>query len=110
MSQLLLPLDAPRRAPLPAPMTEADRRFLDWHEANPHVYRTLVALAREAVRRGKRRIGMKALWERARWDLELDTEGDEFRLNNNFTSRFARLIEAREPDLRNLFATRRLRS
>jgi hypothetical protein len=89
-----------------------DKKFAEFHAANPHVYATLVRLAREARGAGKTRIGMKALWERMRWDLWLSTKHnvDEAKLNNDFTSRFARLIEEREPDLRGMFETRRLRA
>jgi hypothetical protein len=89
-----------------------DAKFAEFHRANPHVYATLVRLAREAKGAGKTKIGVKALWERMRWDLWLSTVDtiDEPKLNNDFTSRFARLIEEREPDLRGLFETRRLRA
>ncbi len=91
-------------------MTAIDIRFSAFHAANPHVYETLVRLAREAVRRGKERVGIKALWERMRWELWIETDDPEFRLNNDFTSRFARLIMSREPDLAGVFETRTLRS
>lgn len=87
-----------------------DARFEAFHRENPIVYRTLVRLAREALRHGKKRIGMKSLWERMRWHIWLETRGDEFRLNNDFTSRYARLIEQQESDLAGIFETRRLRA
>ncbi len=87
-----------------------EQRFIEFHKANPAVYQTLVRLAREAKNVGKTRIGMKALFERARWDMWLQTRGDEFKLNNTYASRFARLIEANEPDLTGLFERRRLRA
>lgn len=89
-----------------------DQKFAAFHRDNPHVYATLVRLAREAKRAGKTKVGVKALWERMRWDLWLATAhgADEPKLDNNFTSRFARLIDEREPDLRGLFETRRLRA
>lgn len=87
-----------------------DAKFAEFHAANPHVYEMLVQLAYEATDANKRRIGIKALWERLRWDLWLAADGDEYRLNNNFTSRYVRLIEEREPGLRGLFEQRRLRA
>lgn len=105
----------PRSQPLQpslfdAPRTRLDARFAAFHEANPHVYTLLVRLARRAKRRGLRRCSVKTLFEVARWLLQLRTKGDPFRLNNSFTSRYARLIEQREPDLRGFFETRSLRS
>ena len=85
-----------------------DARFQAFHQQNPHVFALLVRLAREAQQRGARRIGAKALMERARWDLALETSGDEYRLNNDYTSRYARLIADTHPDLAGLFQFRRL--
>ena len=87
-----------------------DARFERFHEENPTVYATLARLAREAVRRGKKRIGAKALWERMRWEFFLATTDEEFKLNNSFTSRYARLLMEREPDLAGVFELRELRS
>ena len=38
------------------------------------------------------------------------TDRDGFKLNNNFTSRYARLIEREHPELRGFFRKRRLRA
>lgn len=87
-----------------------DAQFAAFHRDNPAVYATLVRLAREARVAGKSKVGIKALWERMRWDLWLATHGDDFKLNNNLTSRYARLIAAQEPDLAGMFETRKLRA
>jgi hypothetical protein len=105
------PLQRTRRARRPKPARPSlAQRFAAFHEANPHVYATLVRLAREARAAGKERLGMKALWERLRWELEVVTRGDEFRCNNNYTAAYARLLMDNEPDLAGLFETRRRRT
>jgi hypothetical protein len=87
--------------------TEAEKKFLDFHEKNPQVYKVLLMLAREAVRRGRTKIGMKMLYERARWEFFLGTAGDdEYKLNNNYTAFYARLIMRENQDLRDVFETR----
>ena len=85
-------------------------RFEIFREANPHLYDRIVMFARRAKDRGKR-IGIKCLWELLRWHvyIELDTSED-FKLNNNFTSRYARLIMENERDLDGYFELRELRS
>jgi hypothetical protein len=40
----------------------------------------------------------------------LPADGEEFKLNNNYTSRYARLLMEREAGLSGLFATRELRA
>lgn len=85
-------------------------RFEAWLEANPDVYPTIVGLARDAKAAGKQAIGMKALWEVARWTLSMRTRGDEYRWNNSYTALMSRLVQEREPDLAGLFETRRRRA
>ena len=83
------------------------RAFLEFHRANPKVYEALVALARGYQRQGKK-AGIKHLWEVARWQLIAETKGEEFKLNNNYTSRYARLIMRTEFDLQDFFEVREL--
>lgn len=83
-------------------------KFLEFHANNPHVYRKLVELARQARSIGLRKYSMNGLFERLRWHYNVETQGDPFLLNNNFRSRYTRLIEEQEPDLRDFFETRRL--
>lgn len=95
---------SPDSTRLPETLAE---RFADFHAKSPQVYSTLVALARQWVRAtGRRRVGVKALFERARWELALNTSDPDFKLNNSYAPFYARLIMAQEPDLLGLFETR----
>lgn len=96
-------------APPPRPPTIAER-FAEFHAAHPEVYQELVELARARVRSGRRRVGIKALWEVARWNLELRCDDGEFKLNNSFTASYARLIMSQEADLADIFETRERRA
>ncbi|MFB7890284.1 hypothetical protein ACFCZ3_19760 [Cellulosimicrobium cellulans] len=86
-----------------------DERFQRFHAANPHVYTGLRDLALPIARLGKK-TSIKMLWEVLRYQELVRTQGEEFVLNNSFTSRYARLLMEQEPALRGLFATRELRS
>lgn len=95
-------------------------RFEAFHRDDPHVYRHLVYLAREHVRSEFLRALARLLEAHdfnaphhrvVRWRMFVKTKGAEFfKLNDHFTSRYARLIEDREPDLRGLFRHRHLQS
>ena len=101
MTQLLLQL--------PTRSSSIEVRFRFFHRCNPQVYRTLVSLALAAVQRGKTKIGIGMLWEVVRWEHWLDAKaGEEFKLNNNYRSRYARLIMENEPDLAGVFELRKL--
>jgi hypothetical protein len=102
--------DDPRFAPVEVQHLTIDEAFAVFHEANPWVYKALVRLARRYLTTGRTRIGAKALFEVLRWEWSMATVDDEFKLNNNFTSRYARLIMATEPDLADVFEVRELRT
>lgn len=98
------------------PPTAAERkmsieeRFRLFHEQNPWVYREIVYMAMTAKQLGRKRIGMKQIFEVIRWNHAIKTQGENVKLNNNYSSRYARLIERQEPDLRDLFETRELKA
>ena len=91
--------------------SQIQQRFLDYHSKNPHVYVTLRRLALEAVQRGQRHIGAKMLWEVMRWNLMMETSDPEgWKLNNNYCSRYARMLMDQNSDLAGVFETRELRA
>lgn len=84
------------------------REFEDFHRDNPHVYAELRRLALELVDAGATRVGMKMLFEVLRWS-QMRTTGEDFKLNNDLTAPYARLLMDREPRLAGVFETRRSR-
>lgn len=122
MPIIRLPIDRPRAKQLDlfdAPLKQATlpnfepdlsirERFERFHAANPHVYTTLVRMSRKLKHRhGWPRVGMKMLFEQLRWRWLVETTGAEtYRLNNNYTAHYARLIMRRERDLAGFFETR----
>ena len=95
--QLALPL-APLVVPDYEPELTIAERFDAFHAANPHVADALELLARQWLDAGHKRVGIKALIERLRWEYGIRTEGDSFRLNNTLTSHYARLLIERRPE------------
>ena len=86
--------------------------FVVFHNANPKVYWELVRLAKEAKTNGHQKIGIGMLWEVMRWNLfyQKNDPNSEFKLNNNYRSRYARFVMDTNPDLVGLFETRELKS
>lgn len=84
--------------------------FTAFHAANPGVYKRLVKLAHQAKEKGHHQIGIGMLFEVLRWEQHLETAdaASEFKLNNNYRSRYARLIMEQEPSLQGIFATRKI--
>jgi hypothetical protein len=83
------------------------QRFEQFHQDNLHVYSTLVRLAKQWVAHtGRGKLGIGALYERARWEIAIQTKDPDYRLNNNFRAFYARLMMHNEPELRGLFELR----
>ena len=100
IDQAMLPFDQT--------IQEAFERF---HNEHPEVETYLIALAYEVQRKGYRRYGIGALWERLRWHFQIEVGlGEDFKLNNNFRSRYARKIMQERPDLDGFFEIRELRA
>lgn len=82
--------------------------FERFHRENPHVYERLKRLAFKLKVRGVQRWGIKALYEVLRFEEALATTASagSYRLNNNYTSLYARKLMAAEPDLEGFFELR----
>lgn len=85
-------------------------RFESFHRANPHVYAALRSLALQMLNNGVRQYGIKGLFEILRWQFALQTKGEPFKLCNDYTSRYARLLVKNNPELEGFFELRGLRS
>ena len=87
-----------------------DERFAKFHKDNPHIYALLVRFSLMAKNSGFHNYGMKAIFERVRWHINVETKSrDGFKLSNDYTSRYARLLD-QHPNLKGFFNMRSLRS
>jgi hypothetical protein len=88
-----------------------EERFRLFDQANPHVYQVLEQLALALAARGRQRIGVKMLWETLRYRYAMQTNGeDEYKLNNDYTGRYARKLVAQHPELDSLIERRQLKA
>lgn len=92
---------------LPVPHS-TDSAFRAWVAANPVLVEWLESRALELRRSGRDRYSIKKLFEEARWNTDLRERLGEFKLNNNWHSRAARLLMERRRELVGFFETRRL--
>lgn len=93
------------------PRRTITERFWEFNAANPHVYRRIVQLARKAKMRGLEHYSIDGIFHVMRWEIAIRTKSTEqFRLNDHFTSHYARLVNDREMDLKNFFELRSRRT
>lgn len=85
-------------------------RFQVFHAANPHVYAALRRLALRLRGQGVERYGIAGLFEVLRYEQALQTNGEDFRLNNSYRAFYARMLMDREPELKDFFEIRERRT
>tara|TARA_R110000824_G_scaffold385724_1_gene580025 strand:- start:759 stop:1130 length:372 start_codon:yes stop_codon:yes gene_type:complete len=78
-----------------------------FHRNNPNVSLELRRLALGLVDAGHRHYSIKGLFEVLRFNAALRTTGKPYKLNNNLTPFYARLLMNCEPMLAGFFHTRR---
>lgn len=97
------------------PMSAEDRtiqeRFEEFDAANPQIYRLFSRFAVAALESGRKRYSADAILHRIRWFVDIETQGDEsFKLNNNFSSRYARKLAAEDERFQTFFEFRVLKT
>jgi len=66
--------------------------FKKYHADNPHVYSEFKKLAYRMKSTGRKRYSASAIINVLRWHKDLETTGDTFKLNNNYTALYSRLL------------------
>jgi hypothetical protein len=89
--------------------TRLEEAFREFHRENPHVYNELVEMALKLRGRGRKRYGIKSLFEVIRWHRALETSDEDFKLNNNHAPYYARMIMNAVPELKDFFELRVLK-
>jgi hypothetical protein len=90
---------------MPTPI--AVERFEEFHAQNPAVYDYPARLAGEWIRRtGTKRCSIYTLFERARWELAIETSDPNYRQNNTWIPFYYRLLARREEELGTVFELR----
>lgn len=85
--------------------------FENFHAANPQVLDELEDLALKWFRAGHNKVAIGMLWEVLRWRRGLLLIGvGDYKLNNNYRSRYARLLLNMHPEWITSIETRELRA
>lgn len=85
--------------------------FLKYDSENPKVYEYFCKYAQQVLDKGIRKYSSKLILGRVRWHLSFDLKGEyEYKINDAFTSRYARKFAFDHPEHENFFNFRGLRS
>lgn len=89
------------------PKGTIDERFRAWLKENPHVLELYLKYSRELLAAGRKRYSVKAITERVRWHVNIQTTGDQFKINDHFSAPMARILVQMEPKLESVFSFRK---
>jgi hypothetical protein len=98
-----------------APEGTWQARFEEFDNKNPHIYEEFKRLALEYIGANNYKLSSKDIISVIRWHTDLKTLTDKkksgkFRINDVFTSRYARKFIEEFPDHKDRFETRSIRS
>lgn len=86
------------------------KEFMMFHETHPEVYRELRTMALQLHAVGHKHYGIKSLFEVMRWNKARVSFKDklisQFKMNNNYTAFYARMLMEKEPALKGFFILR----
>lgn len=90
-----------------------DTRFAAFDALHPEVYTLFKRFAQELLDRGARRGSADMVMHRIRWETAAGAKPTDpgrptFKLDNNFSSRYARKLAAEDPRFESFFTFRRL--
>ena len=80
--------------------------FAKFHSSNPDVYKIFADLARKMKNSGKKKYSAETLVNVIRWEKDLVTYGDRFKINNNYRSIYARMFVYFNPKFKGFFEMR----
>ena len=82
---------------------EKFRSWAAFHRENPHVFKLFERFGSEAHANKRNRFSAYMIRERIRWYTMIATTGSEFKMSNNHTPFYARLLVLVHPEIRDLF-------
>lgn len=84
-------------------------KFERYHRNNPLVYALFKQFAERLISRGLRKTSAWLIMNRIRWEINVETYGDEFKICNDYFALYARLFITERPEHRDLFNIKRMK-
>jgi hypothetical protein len=94
-----------------APSTGDDlkQRWWDWHKKNPHVWKLFEKFTLMAISKGHRNLSAWLVVNRIRWETSIETQGDDFKISNDFIALYARYFMHKYPQYNGFFRTKQMK-
>lgn len=95
---------------MPNTNCKIDRDFAKFHADNPIVWELFVKFTLQLIDAKFKHYSADAVLHRIRWTVDVEIKGGEFKINNNHSSRYARLFHKTFPQYAGFFRMRGLKS
>jgi len=86
--------------------TDNYAKWESFHHENPQVWQEFEQRALEMIQAGRKHYSARAILEVARWSIHLQTNDQEFKINNNHIPYYAKLFREVHPNHAEFFRTR----
>lgn len=81
-------------------------KFKVFHFENPHVYERFKKLAFDMKSSGRKKYSSKMIINVIRWENDLVTTGEDFKINDAYQSIYGRLLAYHHPEFEDFFEFR----
>ena len=85
------------------------KKFLEYHEKNPGVFKLFVRFANEAKASGRPRFSHWMIINRIRWYSSIETTGDQYKISNDYNALYPRLLLAYHPEFEDFFELKQMK-
>lgn len=95
-----------------APNIEGDdlkQRWWAWHNKNPHVWKLFEKFTLMAISKGHKNLSAWLVVNRIRWETSIETQGDDFKISNDFIALYARYFMHKYPQYNGFFRTKQMK-
>lgn len=83
-------------------------KFEQFHAANPLVYELVKKYTLDVIATGRDTFSMTSIFERIRWYTDIETTGEDFKINQNFIPYYSRMFMSDHPQHEGFFRIRAL--
>lgn len=87
---------------------EQKSRFKKFHAENPHIFIEFKRLAKQMLTSGRKKYSARTIFEVMRWDYDIKTKHEEFKISNDFIPIYVRLLIYNHKEFLNFFSLKGL--
>jgi len=88
---------------------ERKKKWWRWHKKNPHVWNLFQKFTFEAIRSGRKNYSHWAIIQRIRWETDIVTKGNPFKISNDWIAYYARYFIHTYPQHKGFFKIKPLK-